>query len=57
MPKGRLRTAPAHVGLIVHDPIEPPRLELPTVRDAKSLAERVHAVVAASVRSRQDQPV
>src|SRR5881396_2728155 len=35
MPKGRLRTEPAEVTLIVHDPIRPPALETPTVRDAK----------------------
>ena len=45
MPKGRLRTEPADVRLIVHDPIQPPAIETPTVRDAKALADRVHAVV------------
>src|SRR3989442_8032262 len=53
MPKGRLRTEPAHVGLIVHDPIQPPSLEAPTVQDARLLAERVHAIVTKSVESRQ----
>ena len=53
MPKGRLRTEPADVTLIVHDPIHPPALEAPTPRDAKALADRVHAIVAAAVDERQ----
>ena len=38
MPKGRLRTEPADVRLIVHDPIPAPSLDRPTVRDARDLA-------------------
>jgi len=53
MPKGRLRTEPADVTLIIHDPIQPPLLEAPTPRDAKALAGRVHAIVAAAVEQRQ----
>ena len=53
MPKGRLRTAPAHVSLIIHDPIQPPVVAEPTAQDAKALAERVHAVVSAAVDPRQ----
>jgi 1-acyl-sn-glycerol-3-phosphate acyltransferase len=53
MPKGRLRTEPADVELIVHDPIQPPAIESPTARDAKALADRVHSVVAATVEARQ----
>ena len=34
---------------VVHDPIQPPALEAPTARDAKALADRVHAIVAATV--------
>ena len=49
MPKGRLRTEPAEVTLVVHDPIQPPAVERPTAKDAKRLAERVHAVVSATV--------
>jgi 1-acyl-sn-glycerol-3-phosphate acyltransferase len=30
MPKGRLRTEPADVALVVHDPIQPPALDAPT---------------------------
>jgi 1-acyl-sn-glycerol-3-phosphate acyltransferase len=53
MPKGRLRTEPANVALVIHDPIPPPEVANPTVRDAKALADRVHAVVAATVGARQ----
>ena len=54
MPKGRLRTEPAEVRLIVHDPIQPPALAEPTVHDAKDLADRVHAVVAHTVDTLQN---
>ena len=57
MKKGRLRTQPGHVRLVVHDPIQPPAIERPTVHDAKALAERVHAIVAAAVESRQRDPI
>ena len=53
MPKGRLRTEPADVRLIVHDPIQPPAIDVPTVHDAKDLADRVHAVVARTVDTLQ----
>ena len=54
MPKGRLRTEPADVRLVVHDPIQPPALDEPTVHDAKDLADRVHAVVAHTVDTLQN---
>jgi 1-acyl-sn-glycerol-3-phosphate acyltransferase len=53
MPKGRLRTEPADVTLVIHDPIQPPALEAPTVHDAKALADRAHEIVAAEVERRQ----
>jgi 1-acyl-sn-glycerol-3-phosphate acyltransferase len=53
MPKGRLRTEPADVMLIVHDPIAASALAAPAVSDAKALADRVHAIVAGSVEPRQ----
>jgi 1-acyl-sn-glycerol-3-phosphate acyltransferase len=53
MPKGRLRTEPASVTLIVHDAIPAPRIDGPTVRDAKALADRVHAIVSDTVEARQ----
>jgi 1-acyl-sn-glycerol-3-phosphate acyltransferase len=49
MPKGRLRTEPANVRLIVHDPIQPPALAVPTIHDARQLAERVQAIVAGPI--------
>jgi 1-acyl-sn-glycerol-3-phosphate acyltransferase len=52
MPKGRLRTEPADVTLIVHDPIQPPAVPEPTSHDAKALAEQVHAIVAAAIERR-----
>src|SRR5580765_7967814 len=54
MPKGRLRTEPADVRLIVHDPIQPPAIDAPTTQDAKALADRVHAIVAHSVDKLQN---
>jgi hypothetical protein len=54
MPKGRLRTEPARVSLVVHAPIRPPSIESPTTIDAKALADRVHAIVAASVETLQN---
>ena len=55
MPKGRLRTEPGRVRLIVHDPIPVPALERPTVHDARDLAARAHAIVAQSVEQLQDR--
>jgi 1-acyl-sn-glycerol-3-phosphate acyltransferase len=49
MKKGRLRTEPGDVTLIIHDPIQPPALADPGPRDAKALADRVHDIVTASV--------
>jgi 1-acyl-sn-glycerol-3-phosphate acyltransferase len=49
MPKGRLRTEPARVSLLIHDPIQPPALDMPTVHDAKALAARVHDIVASAI--------
>jgi 1-acyl-sn-glycerol-3-phosphate acyltransferase len=53
MPKGRLRTEPAAVKLIIHDPIPPPQVQTPTVRDARTLAARAHEIVASAVEARQ----
>jgi 1-acyl-sn-glycerol-3-phosphate acyltransferase len=49
MPKGRLRTEPADVRLIVHAPIQPPVIDEPSTQDAKALADRVHDIVAGAV--------
>ncbi len=53
MPKGRLRTEPGLVTLVVHAPIAAPSIPAPTVRDAKMFADRVRAVVVATVNARQ----
>ncbi|PWT85939.1 MAG: 1-acyl-sn-glycerol-3-phosphate acyltransferase [Blastocatellia bacterium] len=57
MPKGRLRTEPADVLLVIHHPIRPPVLESPTIHDAKVLAERVHEIITSTVESRQFESV
>ena len=49
MPKGRLRTEPAHVTLVVHDPIQPAAIAEPSVQDAKALADKVHDIVAGPI--------
>ena len=57
MAKGNLRTEPAQVTLVIHDPIVPPRLEHPTIRDAKALADQARAVVVPTVQARNgEQP-
>src|SRR5262249_18061693 len=53
MPKGRLRTEPAAVTLVVHDPIQPPAIEAPTAHDAKALADPAPAIASAAVEARQ----
>ncbi len=53
MPKGRLRTEPADVTIVVYDPIQPPAIATPNARDAKALADRVHEIVAGAVEARQ----
>jgi len=54
MPKGRLRTEPADVQLIVHEPIAPSTNATPSVDDAKALADRVHRIVADTVDTLQN---
>jgi 1-acyl-sn-glycerol-3-phosphate acyltransferase len=52
MPKGRLRTEPGRVLLVVHAPIPAPPIASPTVHDAKAFAARVHGIVATTVAAR-----
>ena len=54
MPKGRLRTEPADVRLVVHTPMQPPAIEAPTAADAKALADAVHDIVAGTVETLQN---
>jgi 1-acyl-sn-glycerol-3-phosphate acyltransferase len=56
MPKGRLRTEPADVTLVIHDPIPTAAVLAPTVADSKALAGRVHRLVADSVERLQGGP-
>lgn len=49
MTKGRLMTCPGDVTLVVHEPIPAPRVDAPTVTDARALAVRVQTIVRASV--------
>lgn len=49
MQKGRLMTCPGDVTLVVHEPIPSPRVDAPTVADARALAKRVQTIVRASV--------
>jgi 1-acyl-sn-glycerol-3-phosphate acyltransferase len=53
MPKGRLRTEPANVTLVIHDPIQAPAIVEPTTHDARALASRVHDIVAGTVEKLQ----
>ena len=57
MPKGRLRTEPADIALVVHEPIVPPVIAKPTIRDARTLADRTRAIVSGAVEQRQSTPV
>jgi 1-acyl-sn-glycerol-3-phosphate acyltransferase len=54
MPKDRLRTEPADVTIVIHDPIQPPAIAEPTVHDAKALASRVHDIVSGTVEKLQN---
>ena len=54
MPKGRLRTEPGDVQLIVHDPIPAPALESADGARCAGARGRAHAVVAATVERLQE---
>ncbi len=45
MRKGRLMTCPGEVSLMVHEPLQLPALESPTIKDARELAAHVRAIV------------
>ena len=53
MPKGRLRTEPADVTLVVHDPIHVQTRE-PTVQEARRLSEQLHTTIADTIEKWQD---
>lgn len=52
MEKGRLMTCPGHVTIVVHEPVQSPKIASPTVADARELAARIEAVVRAGVVTR-----
>jgi 1-acyl-sn-glycerol-3-phosphate acyltransferase len=51
MRKGHLTTRPGHARVIVHDPIAAPKIEAPSVADARELAARIEAIVRSGVRT------
>jgi len=51
MKKGELTTRPAHVELIVHEPIETVATEQPGTQDVRALADRVRDVIRPSVEA------
>jgi 1-acyl-sn-glycerol-3-phosphate acyltransferase len=49
MRKGELTTRPGHPQLIIHEPVPTPRMDHPSVADARELASRIEAIVRAGV--------
>ena len=49
MKKGGVTTRPGRVRLVVHPPIATPRIESPSVSDARDLARRIEAVVRSGI--------
>jgi 1-acyl-sn-glycerol-3-phosphate acyltransferase len=49
MMKGRLMTCPGRATLIVHEPVATPKIEHPTIADARELAARIEQIVRAGV--------
>lgn len=49
MQKGRLTTRPGHVTLVIHEPVVTPRIDTPTIADARALAARIEDVVRVGV--------
>jgi 1-acyl-sn-glycerol-3-phosphate acyltransferase len=56
MRKGRLTTRPGRVTLQVHEPVPTPRIESPTTADARTLAERIEAIVRGDASRVEVQP-
>ena len=50
MRKGRLMTCPGDVKLVVHEPIVTPKIESPTIADAREFAKRIEEIVRAGVK-------
>jgi 1-acyl-sn-glycerol-3-phosphate acyltransferase len=49
MRKGQLTTRPGHVTLVIHEPVAAPKIDAPTVRNARDLAAKIEAIVRAGV--------
>ena len=49
MKKGGLTTRPSRVRLVVHQPISAPKIESPSIADARQLARRIEDIVRAGV--------
>ena len=49
MEKGNLMTRPGHVTLHVHEPVVTPRIESPSITDARALAARIESIVRSGV--------
>jgi 1-acyl-sn-glycerol-3-phosphate acyltransferase len=49
MRKGQLTTSPGHVTFYVHEPVAAPKIESPTIADARALAVRIEEIVRAGV--------
>ncbi len=57
MKKGRLTTRPGHATLTIHDPVQTPKLDGPSVQDARELAARVEAIIRSSIVDRPSSMV
>ena len=49
MRKGQLATRPGHVTFQVHEPVAAPRIDTPTIADARDLAVRIEQIVRSGV--------
>jgi len=49
MQKGRLMTRPGHVTIQVHEPVAAPKIDAPTIADARELAARIETIVRSGV--------
>lgn len=49
MRKGRLMTCPGEVTLTIHEPVAAPKIDRPTVTDARELARKIEGIVRANV--------
>jgi len=49
MQKGRLTTRPGRVILHIHEPVVTPKIESPSITDARELAAKIEAIVRSSV--------